>query len=96
MSFDTFSCRVFANAALELPPPQHVVRAEPKGFRVASFALPNPTAHTFPVGTTFTLTVANGAGNTITIYPNGNGVAGNNSRIEFNATTVIGVPMPFR
>jgi uncharacterized repeat protein (TIGR01451 family)/fimbrial isopeptide formation D2 family protein len=55
------------------------------------FSLPNATARTFPVGTTFTLTVANSGGNNITIWPNGNGVAGNNSRIEFPATTVINV-----
>jgi uncharacterized repeat protein (TIGR01451 family)/fimbrial isopeptide formation D2 family protein len=55
------------------------------------FSLPNATARTFPVGTTFTLTVTNGGSNNITIWPNGNGVAGNNSRIEFPATTVINV-----
>jgi hypothetical protein len=55
------------------------------------FSLPNVSAHTFPVGTTFTLTVANGGSNNITIFPNGDGTAGNNSRIEFNATTVINV-----
>jgi uncharacterized repeat protein (TIGR01451 family) len=43
------------------------------------------------VGTTFTLTVANAGSNNITLWPNGNGVAGNNSRIEFPATTVINV-----
>jgi len=56
-----------------------------------SFSLPNATARTFPVGTTFTLTVTNAGTNNITIFPNGNGVAGNNSRIEFNATTVVNV-----
>ncbi len=55
------------------------------------FSLPNAAAHTFPVGTTFTLTVTNGGSNNITIFPNGDGNAGNNSRIEFNATTVINV-----
>ena len=55
------------------------------------FSLPNATVRTFPVGTTFTLTVANAGSNNITIWPNGNGVAGNNSRIEFPATTVINV-----
>ena len=56
-----------------------------------SFSLPNASAHTFPVGTTFTLTVANAGTNNITIFPNGDGTAGNNSRIEFNATTVVNV-----
>jgi len=56
-----------------------------------SFSLPNATAQTFPVGTTFTLTVANAGTNNITVFPNGNGVAGNSSRIEFNATTVVNV-----
>ncbi|HTU67941.1 MAG TPA: hypothetical protein VMF52_18475 [Steroidobacteraceae bacterium] len=56
-----------------------------------SFSLPNATARTFPVGTTFTLTVTNAGSNNITIFPNGNGTAGNNSRIEFNATTVVNV-----
>ena len=46
---------------------------------------------TFPAGTTFTLTVANAGSNNITVWPNGNGTAGNNSRIEFPATTVINV-----
>jgi len=58
---------------------------------VANFSLPNASAHTFPVGTTFTLTVSQAGSNNVIIYPNGNGVAGNNSRIEFNATTVINV-----
>jgi uncharacterized repeat protein (TIGR01451 family) len=56
-----------------------------------SFSLPNASAHTFPVGTTFTLTVTNAGTNNITIFPNGDGTAGNNSRIEFNATTVVNV-----
>jgi uncharacterized repeat protein (TIGR01451 family) len=56
-----------------------------------SFSLPNATAQTFPVGTTFTLTVTNAGTNNITIFPNGNGTAGNSSRIEFNATTVVNV-----
>jgi uncharacterized repeat protein (TIGR01451 family) len=56
-----------------------------------SFSLPNAAAQTFPAGTTFTLTVTNAGSNTITVYPNGNGAAGNNSRIEFPATTVINV-----
>jgi uncharacterized repeat protein (TIGR01451 family) len=56
-----------------------------------SFSLPNAVARTFPAGTTFTLSVANAGSNTITVYPNGNGAAGNNSRIEFPATTVINV-----
>jgi trimeric autotransporter adhesin len=56
-----------------------------------SFSLPNAVARTFPAGTTFTLSVANAGSNTITVFPNGNGVAGNNSRIEFPATTVINV-----
>lgn len=56
-----------------------------------SFSLPNALARTFPASTTFTLTVSNAGSNTITVYPNGNGVAGNNSRIEFPATTVINV-----
>jgi trimeric autotransporter adhesin len=56
-----------------------------------SFSLPNATARAFPIGTTFTLTVTNAGTNNITIFPNGNGIAGNNSRIEFNATTVINV-----
>jgi uncharacterized repeat protein (TIGR01451 family)/fimbrial isopeptide formation D2 family protein len=55
------------------------------------FSLPNALARTFPAGTTFTLTVTNGGTNNITIWPNGNGGAGNNSRIEFPATTVINV-----
>lgn len=58
---------------------------------LSSFSLPNASAHTFPVGTTFTLTVTNAGSNNITIFPNGDGTAGNNSRIEFNATTVINV-----
>jgi trimeric autotransporter adhesin len=58
---------------------------------LADFSLPNTLARTFPVGTTFTLTVANAGSNTISIYPYGNGTAGNNSRIEFNATTVVNV-----
>lgn len=56
-----------------------------------SFSLPNASAQTFPAGTTFTLTVSNAGTNNITIFPNGDGTAGNNSRIEFNATTVINV-----
>jgi hypothetical protein len=35
--------------------------------------------------------VSNAGSNNITIWPNGNGAAGNNSRIEFPATTVINV-----
>jgi uncharacterized repeat protein (TIGR01451 family) len=58
---------------------------------LSSFSLPNATGHTFPVGTTFTLTVSQAGSNNVIVYPNGNGVAGNNSRIEFNATTVINV-----
>ena len=58
---------------------------------VFQFALPNAVARTFPAGTTFTLTVANGGNNNITVWPNGNGTAGNDSRIEFPATTVINV-----
>jgi uncharacterized repeat protein (TIGR01451 family) len=56
-----------------------------------SFTLPNTLVRNFPVGTTFTLTVTNSGTNNITIWPNGNAVAGNNSRIEFPATTVINV-----
>jgi hypothetical protein len=56
-----------------------------------SFSIPNAVARTFPAGTTFTLTVSNGGSNNITVWPNGNGAAGNNSRIEFPATTVINV-----
>jgi len=56
-----------------------------------SFSLPNNAVRTFPVGTTFTLRVTNGGSNNITVWPNGNGGAGNNSRIEFPATTVINV-----
>jgi trimeric autotransporter adhesin len=56
-----------------------------------SFSLPNAAARTFPAGTTFTLTIANAGSNTISLYPYGDGAAGNNSRIEFNATTVINV-----
>jgi uncharacterized repeat protein (TIGR01451 family)/fimbrial isopeptide formation D2 family protein len=55
------------------------------------FSLPNGTARTFPAGTTFTLRVTNGGNNNITIWPDGNGGPGNNSRIEFPATTVINV-----
>jgi hypothetical protein len=58
---------------------------------LASFSLPNATAHTFPVGTTFTLTISQNGSNNVLVHPNGNGTAGNNSRIEFNATTVINV-----
>jgi uncharacterized repeat protein (TIGR01451 family) len=56
-----------------------------------SFTLPNALVRTFPAGTTFTLTVTNAASNVITVFPNGNAVAGNNSRIEFPATTVVNV-----
>jgi trimeric autotransporter adhesin len=56
-----------------------------------SFTLPNAAVRNFPAGTTFTLTVAQNGSNTVTVFPNGNGVAGNNSRIEFPATTVINV-----
>jgi uncharacterized repeat protein (TIGR01451 family) len=56
-----------------------------------SFSLPNASSQTFPVGTTFSLTVANAGSNNITVFPNGDGGAGNNSRIEFNATTVVNV-----
>jgi hypothetical protein len=56
-----------------------------------SFNLPNTLVRTFPAGTTFTLTVANAGTNNITIWPNANNVAGNNSRVEFPATTVINV-----
>jgi uncharacterized repeat protein (TIGR01451 family) len=55
------------------------------------FLLPNTVARTFPVGTTFTLSVSNGATNNITVLPAGDGAAGNNSRIEFPATTVVNV-----
>jgi trimeric autotransporter adhesin len=55
------------------------------------FSLPNATARTFAAGTVFTLTVAQNGTNNVTIWPNGNGTAGNNSRIEFPATTVINV-----
>ena len=55
------------------------------------FSLPNAAVRTFPAGTTFTLTVTNTGTNNITIWPNANGVAGNNSRIEFPATTVVNV-----
>ena len=56
-----------------------------------SFNLPNTLVRNFPAGTTFTLTVSNAGSNNITVWPNGNGAAGNNSRIEFPATTVINV-----
>jgi hypothetical protein len=58
-----------------------------------TFTMPNLTAATFPVGSTLTLTVANGssAGNSITVVPNGNALAGNNSRLEFASSTVINV-----
>jgi len=56
-----------------------------------SLNLPNTVARTFPAGTTFTLTVSNAGSNNITIWPNANNTAGNNSRIEFPATTVINV-----
>jgi trimeric autotransporter adhesin len=56
-----------------------------------SFTLPNNAVRTFPAGTTFTLTVTNAGSNNITIWPNGNGTAGNTSRVEFPATTVINV-----
>jgi uncharacterized repeat protein (TIGR01451 family) len=56
-----------------------------------SFNLPNAVARTFPAGTTFTLTVTNAGINNITVWSNGNATAGNNSRIEFPATTVINV-----
>ncbi|HEU5136414.1 MAG TPA: hypothetical protein VFU13_14790 [Steroidobacteraceae bacterium] len=56
-----------------------------------SFNLPNTVARTFPAGTTFTLTVSNGGTNNITVWPNANNTAGNNSRVEFPATTVINV-----
>jgi uncharacterized repeat protein (TIGR01451 family) len=56
-----------------------------------TFSLPNGAAQTFPAGTTFTLTVRNNSGNSVTLFHDGNGTAGNNSRIEFDATTVINV-----
>ena len=56
-----------------------------------SFTLPNAAVRTFAAGTTFTLTVTNAGSNNITVWPNGNAVAGNNSRIEFPATTVVNV-----
>ena len=56
-----------------------------------SFTLPNTLVRNFPAGTTFTLTVTNTGSNNITVWPNGNGNPGNNSRIEFPATTVINV-----
>jgi uncharacterized repeat protein (TIGR01451 family)/fimbrial isopeptide formation D2 family protein len=56
-----------------------------------NFNLPNTLVRNFPAGTTFTLTVSNGGSNNITIWPNGNNTAGNNSRIEFPATTVINI-----
>jgi uncharacterized repeat protein (TIGR01451 family) len=56
-----------------------------------SFSLPNAAAQTFPAGTTFTLSIAQNGSNNVIVHPNGNAVAGNNSRIEFNATTVINV-----
>jgi uncharacterized repeat protein (TIGR01451 family) len=55
-----------------------------------NFFLPNAAARMFPAGTTFTLTVRNNS-NTVTLWHEGNGGAGNNSRIEFDATTVINV-----
>jgi hypothetical protein len=55
-----------------------------------SFFLPNAASRTFPAGTTFTLTVRNNS-NTVTLWHDGNGAAGNNSRIEFDASTVINV-----
>ncbi len=55
-----------------------------------NFFLPNAAARTFPAGTTFTLTVRNNS-NTVTLWHEGDGGAGNNSRIEFDATTVINV-----
>jgi uncharacterized repeat protein (TIGR01451 family) len=56
-----------------------------------TFALPNGAAQTFPAGTTFTLTVRNNSGNAVTLFHDGNAAAGNNSRIEFDATTVVNV-----
>jgi uncharacterized repeat protein (TIGR01451 family) len=56
-----------------------------------SFTLPNAAVRNFPAGDTFTLTVSNAGSNNISVWPNGNGVAGNNSRIEFPATTVVNV-----
>lgn len=40
VSFDLRACRRFAAFALEHPPPEHVVRAEPQGLLVARFVLP--------------------------------------------------------
>jgi trimeric autotransporter adhesin len=56
-----------------------------------TFTIPNAAARTFPAGTTFTLTVRNNSGNAVTLFHDGDGGAGNNSRIEFAATTVINV-----
>lgn len=56
-----------------------------------TFTIPNAAARTFAPGTTFTLTVRNNSGNAVTLFHDGNGGTGNNSRIEFNATTVINV-----
>jgi trimeric autotransporter adhesin len=56
-----------------------------------TFTLPNAAARTFPPGTTFTLTVRNNSGNAVTLFHDGNGGAGNNSRIEFDASTVVNV-----
>jgi uncharacterized repeat protein (TIGR01451 family) len=56
-----------------------------------TFTIPNTAARTFAAGTTFTLTVRNNSANAVTLFHDGDGAAGNNSRIEFNATTVINV-----
>jgi uncharacterized repeat protein (TIGR01451 family) len=56
-----------------------------------TFTLPIGPAQSFPAGTTFTLTVRNNSSNAVTLFHDGNGVAGNNSRIEFDATTVVNV-----
>jgi trimeric autotransporter adhesin len=58
---------------------------------LSSFTLPNTVVRTFAAGTTFTLTVANAGSNGISVWPNGNNAAGNNSRLEFPATTVVNV-----
>ena len=78
----TFSTTVNAN----ITPPNSTTT--PTLF---SFTLPNAVARTFPAGTTFTLTVTNAGSNNITVWPNGNAAAGNNSRVEFPATTVVNV-----
>ncbi len=56
-----------------------------------SFSLGNAVPRTFPAGTVFTLTVRNNSNNSVTLWHNGDGDPGNNSRIELDSQVVINV-----